>query len=252
MEWQMRQWTCSERSESRSESRFGSRFTSWNWVSDFAHARKSSESGFLAAPPPPTPIETGGTYARSPSPKPPISGKGYTPPPPPPPPSRVLVIIGNYKTPAFIFPRLRPKYTPFPEKMGICMLPSHALEGGGGGGSRQITIQNVFFLRFESLIWKSFAFTQGKIRLSNQERVRLTIRNGFWNVIRSFVNRPFFESIFVFLLWHHEWLRKLYLVHSSPRWNPADKCIFRSYDHKLHHCSKHRTHQDIVEGAIYR
>ena len=46
------------------------------------------------------------------------------------------------------------------------------------------------FSRFKSLIWKSFAFTKGKIRLSNQEWVRITFRNGFRNVIRSFVNRP--------------------------------------------------------------
>ena len=43
---------------------------------------------------------------------------------------------------------------------------------------------------FKSLIWKSFAFTKGKIRLSNQERVRFAFQNGFRNVIPSFVNRP--------------------------------------------------------------
>ena len=55
--------------------------------------------------------------------------------------------------------------------------------------SRQIAIQNAFFPRFKSLIWKSVAFTKGKIRLSNQERVRITFRNGFLNVICFFVNR---------------------------------------------------------------
>ena len=43
---------------------------------------------------------------------------------------------------------------------------------------------------FKSLIWKRFAFTEGKTRLSNQERVRITIQKSFWNVIYSFVNRP--------------------------------------------------------------
>ena len=46
-----------------------------------------------------------------------------------------------------------------------------------------------FLGRFKSPIWKSFVFTKGKIRLSNQERVRITIQNGFQNVIRSFANR---------------------------------------------------------------
>ena len=80
-------------------------------------------------PPPPPPIEPGGTYARSPSPEPPISGKGYTPlslekdiivPP----------YIGYWlplakkkkqKTSGFspeIFPRLQPKNTPPPLSRG--------------------------------------------------------------------------------------------------------------------------------------
>ena len=41
--------------------------------------------------------------------------------------------------------------------------------------------------------------TKGKIRLSNQERVRITVRNSFWNVIGSFVNRPY-DSCSFFLL----------------------------------------------------
>ena len=36
--------------------------------------------------------------------------------------------------------------------------------------SMWITIQNALLSRFKSLIWKSFAFTKGKIGLSNQER----------------------------------------------------------------------------------
>ena len=60
-------------------------------------------------------------------------------------------------------------------------------ESGFLGGSRSKT---PFFLHFKSLIWKSFAFTKGKIRLSNQERVWITFRNGFRNMIHSFVNRP--------------------------------------------------------------
>ena len=61
-------------------------------------------------------------------------------------------------------------------------------ESGFLGGSRSKT---PFLGGFKSLIWKSFLFTKGKIRLSNQERVRITYRNGFWNVFRSFVNRPY-------------------------------------------------------------
>ena len=41
---------------------------------------------------------------------------------------------------------------------------------------------------FKLLIWKSFAFTKGKIRLLNQERVRITISNmafAMWNLRSS-------------------------------------------------------------------
>ena len=55
---------------------------------------------------------------------------------------------------------------------------------------RWITIENAPFSCFKSLIWKSFAFTKGNIRLLNQERFRITFWNGFRNVIHSFVNRP--------------------------------------------------------------
>ena len=63
----------------------------------------------------------------------------------------------------------------------------------------RITIQIALFSHFKSLIWKSFVFTMGKIRLSNQERVRITIRNGFRNVILSFVNRPIVNAYFISL-----------------------------------------------------
>ena len=53
-----------------------------------------------------------------------------------------------------------------------------------------ITIQSALFSRLKSLIWKSFEFIKGQVRFSDQERVRIMIRNGFWIVIRSFVNRP--------------------------------------------------------------
>ena len=52
--------------------------------------------------------------------------------------------------------------------------------------SRRIMIQNAISSRFKSLIWKSFVFTKGKIRLSNQERVRIMIWNGFRNMICTF------------------------------------------------------------------
>ena len=72
----------------------------------------------------PTPIEPGGTYARSPSSESPISGKRIYPL------SRVLVTIGNYKEHPFsggfqeIFPRRHPKNPPPPfsrENGGMCM-----------------------------------------------------------------------------------------------------------------------------------
>ena len=36
------------------------------------------------------------------------------------------------------------------------------------------------FFAFQKPDWKSFAFTKGKIRLSNQEWVQITFRNSFW------------------------------------------------------------------------
>ena len=64
-------------------------------------------------------------------------------------------------------------------------------ESGFLRGSRSKT---PFLSCFKSLIWKSFASTKGKIWLSIQERVRITFRNGFRNVIHSFVNRPTVEQ----------------------------------------------------------
>ena len=92
-----------------------------------------------SAPPPPPSLRTSGyLYARSPSPEPSISGKGYTPylwywlP---------LAITKNTPFSGLsvweIFPRLRPKNTPFPEKMGIGMQRPHAFEWGGGGGGSE-------------------------------------------------------------------------------------------------------------------
>ena len=63
----------------------------------------------------------------------------------------------------------------------------HGLESGFLGGSRSKT---PFFSRFKSLIWNSFAFTWTKIRLSNQEKGRITFRNVFRNVILVYVNTP--------------------------------------------------------------
>ena len=88
-------------------------------------------------PPSPTPIEPGGTYAHSPSPEPPISGKRVKDIPP-------ISGIGYhwqyYKNTPFsrlsreIFPRLLPKNTPLPEKMGMRMRSlMHSSVGGGGG-----------------------------------------------------------------------------------------------------------------------
>ena len=65
-------------------------------------------------------------------------------------------------------------------------------ESGFLRGSQSKTL---LFSHFKRLIGNSFAFTKGKIRLSNQERVQITFRNGFRNVIRSFVNRPKIQYI---------------------------------------------------------
>ena len=75
----------------------------------------------------PPPIELGGTYARSPSPEPPISCIGYH-----------WQLQKNTPFPGFsreIFPRLSPPNTAFPEKMGTRMRPPYVFEWGGGGVS---------------------------------------------------------------------------------------------------------------------
>ena len=61
--------------------------------------------------------------------------------------------------------------------------------------STRNTIQNALYFVFQKPVPKAWferalRSTKGKIRLSNQERVRITFRNGFQNVIRSFVSRP--------------------------------------------------------------
>ena len=95
------------------------------------------------APPGPHSHKPGGTYAHSPSPEPPISGKGYpriyTPL------SRVLVTVGNYKNtpfPGFLGKSSRDygqKIPPFPEKMGTRMRPLCIRVGGGGGAGSMKT-----------------------------------------------------------------------------------------------------------------
>ena len=61
-------------------------------------------------------------------------------------------------------------------------LHSHVLETGFLCGSRSKT---AFFSRFKSLIWKNFAFTKGKLRLSNQERAESRSETSFgtWFVL---------------------------------------------------------------------
>ena len=97
----------------------------------------------LTPPPPPTRIESGATYARSPSLEPPTSGKRYAPL------SRVLITIGSYKStpfPGFLGKSSRdkwPKMPPPPSRengntnaaplyIRVCVCGG---VGGGGGGS---------------------------------------------------------------------------------------------------------------------
>ena len=59
-------------------------------------------------------------------------------------------------------------------------LRSHVLESGFLRRSRSKTpLFSCFKTRFKSLIWKSFAFTKGKIRLSNQERAESRSETSF-------------------------------------------------------------------------
>ena len=65
-------------------------------------------------------------------------------------------------------------------------LRSHVLESGFLRGSRSKTpFFSHFKTCFKSLIWKSFAFTKGKIMLSNQERAesRSEMSFGTWFVL---------------------------------------------------------------------
>ena len=83
----------------------------------------------MGPPPPPTPIEPGGTYARSPSPEPPISGIGIP-----------LAMTKNtpfsglsrksYRDYCQIYPLSR-------ENGNIRMRPPHAFEWGRGRGAGQ-------------------------------------------------------------------------------------------------------------------
>ena len=56
---------------------------------------------------------------------------------------------------------------------------------------RQITTPKCPFCALQKPDLKELCVHKGKIRLSNQERVRITIWYGFQNVITLFVNRPY-------------------------------------------------------------
>ena len=77
---------------------------------------------FLFVNPSPS-LESGGTYARSPSPEPPYL---------------------RYWLSREIFLRLRPQNTPFPKKMGTRLRPPYAFESGGGGGGGQAVNSSPF------------------------------------------------------------------------------------------------------------
>ena len=155
-------WACSQRNESRSESRFGSWSASWlgSWFE--LHVFTCIANAV------------------------PIT-------------NRICALWGNIlfllRSPRWLthawLQRAFPKCTRtnhVPKELCIHM-------SSESGFLRRSRSKTPLFSRFKSLIWKSFAFTKGKIRLSNQERVRITFRNGFRNVIRSFVNRPSATSI---------------------------------------------------------
>ena len=154
-------WACSQRSESRSESRFESRSASWlgSWFELRAFICIANA----------VPIT-----------------------------NRICTLRGNilfllcsprWLTQAWLqcaFPKCA-RTNHVPKELCVHM-------SSESGFLRKSRSKMPIFLRFKthfkSLIWKSFVFIKGKIRLSNQERVRITIRNGFRNVICSFVNRP--------------------------------------------------------------
>ena len=105
----------------------------WNGV---AHGYLGPPAG----PGPPTPVDPGGTYARSPSPDPPYLGTRLYPL------SRVLVTIGSYiKTPPFpcFLGKSSQDYSqtipppPFRRKLECTCSPlMHSRVGGGGTGLR--------------------------------------------------------------------------------------------------------------------
>ena len=80
-------------------------------------------------------------------------------------------------------------------------LHSQRVKSGFLGRSRSKTL---FFSHFKCLIWKNFAFSTGKIRLSNQESDRITFWNSFPNVIGSFVNRA--------TVWWQRYLHEILLL----------------------------------------
>ena len=106
-------------------------------------------------------------------------------------------------------------------------------ESGFLGGSRSKTPLSS---HFKSLIWKNFAFTKGKIRLLNRERVRITIQNGLGNTIHSFVNRPFIWSVTYHALLverHHKGSRRTpHEDNSPPDKNKAQPLPTRAPLHK--------------------
>ena len=86
------------------------------------------------------------------SPEPPISGKGYPRIYPPPPISSIGYRWQLQKNTPFswfsreIFPRLRPKNTPFPEKLGTLMRSPLFIRVGGGWGPTPSLHAYVYFL----------------------------------------------------------------------------------------------------------
>ena len=71
---------------------------------------------------------------------------------------------------------------------------------------------------FKSLIWKSFAITKGKIRLSNQERVRIPFWNVFWNVGKKSEDA---DLTFLKAAMRHDTFRLSWLSMSAPAWTSS-------------------------------
>ena len=143
---------CSQRSESRSESHFGSRPASWFELCVFTSIGNV------------VPIM-----------------------------NRICALRGNI---LFLLRRLTHAWfqCAFPK----CTRTNHVLKElcihmsseSGFLVSTRITIQYASFFAFQKPDLKELCVQKGKIRLSNQERVRITSWNGFRNAIRSFVNKP--------------------------------------------------------------